>query len=277
MFGFFTRKKVEQDTEASKPMEERDPVHIKIRNVHKAFGAFKVLRGVDLDLFRGKINIIIGGSGQGKSVLLKHVIALLEPDEGEIYVDGYNIVKKSDFELQPVRRKFGMLFQYAALFDSMSVLDNIAFPMREHTKFSEKEIKERVFERLKQLKLEQAITKFPAELSGGMKKRVALARALALNPEIIIYDEPTTGLDPVLTKEVDNLMLETAQREKVTSLIISHDMASTFRIGDYVAMLYDGKIVAAGPPSEIKNNPNPNLQEFLTVSGIDFGKISTRA
>jgi phospholipid/cholesterol/gamma-HCH transport system ATP-binding protein len=272
MFGFLKKKPVSIDDNATLPQVEKDPVHIKIRNIHKAFGEnkeHKVLQGVDLDLYRGKINIIIGGSGQGKSVLLKHVIALLVPDEGNIYIDGFDVVGKNEFELQPIRKRFGMLFQYAALFDSMSVLDNVAFPMREHTKMSEKEIKERVYYKLKQLQLEQALNKFPAELSGGMKKRVALARALALNPEIIIYDEPTTGLDPVLTKEVDTLILETAQREKVTSLVISHDMASTFRVGDFVAMLYQGKIVAQGHPRDLRGaDQHPALREFLEVAKV---------
>lgn len=272
MFGFFKRKKKEEPptTPEARDTAGKDPVHIRIRGLYKSFGEHQILKGVDLDLMRGKINIIIGGSGQGKSVLLRHVIGLLKPDKGEVWIDGQNIVPMNNYDLDAVRKKFGMLFQYAALFDSMTVLDNIAFPLREHTRLSEKEIRERVMERLKQLQLEHAVNKFPAELSGGMKKRVGLARALALNPEIIIYDEPTTGLDPVLTKSVDDMILEVAQREKATSLIISHDMASTFRIGDHVAMLYGGKIVAAGPPSEIKKSDNPGLREFLEVSRVSL-------
>jgi phospholipid/cholesterol/gamma-HCH transport system ATP-binding protein len=239
--------------------------------LYKSFGEnneVPVLAGVDLDLYRGKINIIIGGSGSGKSVLLKHVIALIKPDAGDITIDGVSIIGKDEFELQSVRRKFGMLFQYSALFDSMSVFDNIAFPMREHTKLTNKEIRERVAFRLGQLKLEHAIDKFPAELSGGMRKRVALARALSLNPQIIIYDEPTSGLDPVLTKEVDTLIVETAQQEKVTSLVISHDMASTFRIGEYVSLLRAGKIVASGTTKDMMKSDNPWMREFIELSGV---------
>jgi phospholipid/cholesterol/gamma-HCH transport system ATP-binding protein len=271
MFGFWKRKETNSAAETNSvapPPAPGGDVQISIRGVQKSFGPHHILKGVDLDLFRGKINIIIGGSGQGKSVLLRHVIALMKPDAGQIYIDGEDIVPMDNYQLDRVRKKFGMLFQYAALFDSMSVIDNIAFPMREHTKWSDAEIKDRVMQRLEQLQLKHAAYKFPAELSGGMKKRVGLARALALNPEIIIYDEPTTGLDPVLTREVDNLILETARREKITSLIISHDMASTFRIGDYVAMLYQGKIVAAGPPDEIKKSDHPGLREFLEVSRV---------
>lgn len=271
MFGFLKRKKDGAgtlDPSAPHDGDGKSEVQIRIRDIHKSFGPYQVLKGVDLDLYRGKINIIIGGSGQGKSVLLRHVIALMKPDQGSIFIDGEDIVPMDNYQLDRIRKKFGMLFQYAALFDSMSVFDNIAFPMREHTKWKESEIKDRVVQRLEQLQLGHAAYKFPAELSGGMKKRVGLARALALNPEIIIYDEPTTGLDPVLTREVDNLILETARREKITSLIISHDMASTFRIGDYVAMLYQGKIVAAGPPSEIKHHEHPGLREFLEVSRV---------
>ena len=268
MFEFFTRAK-------AKPPPNKDalndPVHIKIRGLHKSFGEnkeYKVLTGVDIDIYRGKINIVIGGSGCGKSILLKLIVAIIEPDEGNISVDGFDVVGKSDFELQEVRRKFGMLFQYSALFDSMSVLDNIAFPMREHTKLSEKEIRDKVFDQLKHLKLEAAIDKFPAELSGGMRKRVGLARAMALHPKIMIFDEPTTGLDPVLTKEIDELILETVRRENVTGLMISHDMASTFRIGDYVSMLYEGKIVASGTPQEMTDSKHPIMQQYIELSGV---------
>jgi phospholipid/cholesterol/gamma-HCH transport system ATP-binding protein len=269
MFDFLRKRKVSQDSTAASAAS--DPVHIRIKGLHKAFGEnkeHKVLTGVDLNLYRAKINVIIGGSGCGKSILLKHVIAIVEPDAGEILIDGVNIIGKNDFELQPIRKQFGMLFQYSALFDSMSIFDNIAFPIREHTKFSEKEIKERIFELLNYLKLEKAAYQFPAELSGGMRKRAGLARALALNPKIIIFDEPTTGLDPVLTKEVDSLIVETLHREKMTGIMITHDMASTFRIGDYVSMLHQGKIVAFGTPQEMMENKHPLLQEFIELSGV---------
>ena len=267
MFEFLRRAK------AAPPSKEalEDPIHIRVRNLYKSFGEdgrYKVLTGVDIDFYRGKINIIIGGSGCGKSILAKLIISLIQPDKGQVFVDGFDVVGKNDFELQHIRKKFGMLFQYSALFDSMSVFDNIAFPMREHTKFSEPEIREQIVAQLKHLKLEAAIDRFPAELSGGMRKRAGLARAMALHPEILIFDEPTTGLDPVLTHEIDALILETISREKVTGLMISHDMASAFRIGDYISMLYEGKIVASGTPQEMTESKHPVMQQFIELSGV---------
>jgi phospholipid/cholesterol/gamma-HCH transport system ATP-binding protein len=241
---------------------------IRVRDLHKSFGDHKVLDGVDLDIERHKINIIIGGSGQGKSVLLKHLIGLLKPDRGEILVDGVDIVPLKDHELNVVRRKFGMLFQYAALFDSLTVEENVAFPLREHTNKKKSEIKEIVKEKLNALNLYNIEKKYPAELSGGMRKRVGLARAIVLEPEILIYDEPTTGLDPVATKNVDDMIADISKRLGVTSVVISHDMASTFRIGDKVAMLHGGKIVASGTPGEIRHSEVAVLQEFLRTAGV---------
>src|SRR5262245_22325199 len=179
---------------AEDPAQKSDEHQIRIRGIHKAFGEHRVLRGVDLDIERGKINIIIGGSGQGKSVLMKHVMGLLKPDAGHIWVDGADIVPLDDYAINSVRRKFGMLFQYAALFDSLTVEQNVAFPLHEHTKKSKSEIKDIVTQRLHSLGLRNIERKFPAELSGGQRKRVGLARALVLEPEILLYDEPTTGL-----------------------------------------------------------------------------------
>lgn len=249
--------------------ERRDEMfQIRVRDLHKSFGDHKVLDGVDLDIERHKINIIIGGSGQGKSVLLKHLIGLLKPDRGEILVDGVDIVPLKDHELNVVRRKFGMLFQYAALFDSLTVEENVAFPLREHTNKKKSEIKEIVKEKLNALNLYNIEKKYPAELSGGMRKRVGLARAIVLEPEILIYDEPTTGLDPVATKNVDDMIADISKRLGVTSVVISHDMASTFRIGDKVAMLHGGKIVASGTPGEIRHSEVAVLQEFLRTAGV---------
>jgi phospholipid/cholesterol/gamma-HCH transport system ATP-binding protein len=241
---------------------------IQVRNLHKHFGRHAVLKGVDLDIERHKINIIIGGSGQGKSVLLKHLIGLLKPDRGQILIDGIDIVPMKDHELNVVRRKFGMLFQYAALFDSLTVEENVAFPLVEHTKKKKNEIREIVREKLHALDLYDIEKKKPSELSGGMRKRVGLARAIVLEPEILIYDEPTTGLDPVATKNVDDMISDIANRLGVTSVVISHDMASTFRIGDRVAMLHGGHIVAVGSPDEIQHADVEVLQRFLATAGV---------
>ncbi len=248
--------------------QKSDEYQIRIRGLEKAFGAHKVLRGVDLDIERGKINIVIGGSGQGKSVMMKHLMGLLKPDKGSIYVDGEDIVPiDDDAELNRVRRKFGMLFQYAALFDSLTVEENVAFPLVEHSKLSKSEIHEAVMKRLTSLGLRNIESKYPAELSGGMRKRVGLARALVLEPEILLYDEPTTGLDPVATKNVDDMIRDISQETGVTSVVISHDMASTFRIAHRISMLYDGKIAISGTPDEIKRSKLPFVREFVEMSG----------
>ena len=243
---------------------------IQIRDLHKSFGAQHVLRGVNLDIERGKINIVIGGSGQGKSVLMKHLMGLLAPDRGSILVDGQDIIGLSDVAIAKVQRKFGMVFQYAALFDSQNVIENIAFPLLERYRLPKSEVIERVRDLLTRLDLASVPgieQKFPAELSGGMRKRVGLARALIDRPEILLYDEPTTGLDPIATKNVDQMIRRTADDFGVTSVVISHDMASTFRIADRIAMLYEGVIVANGDRKDIMAAPHPVLREFVETSG----------
>ena len=248
---------------------------IQVRGLNKSFGAQQVLRGVDLDVERGKINIVIGGSGQGKSVLMKHLMGLMQPDSGRILVDGEDIVGKNEVELGRLRRKFGMVFQYAALFDSMTVVENIAFPLLERYKLPREEVMERVRDLLQRLDLAHVTDieeKFPPQLSGGMRKRVGLARALIDRPQILLYDEPTTGLDPIATKNVDDMIRRTADDFGVTSVVISHDMASTFRIGDRISMLLDGRIVASGTPRQLLAAPHPALREFVEVSGAhSFG------
>jgi phospholipid/cholesterol/gamma-HCH transport system ATP-binding protein len=244
---------------------------IQIRGVHKSFGVHHVLRGVDLDIERGRINIVIGGSGQGKSVLMKHLMGLLKPDAGQILVDGQDIVPLKDVALGVLRRKFGMVFQYAALFDSLNVVENIAFPLIERYSLPRDEIMKRVRDLLTRLDLGHIAgieQKFPAELSGGQRKRVGLARALIDRPEILLYDEPTTGLDPVATKNVDDMILRASRDFGVTSVVISHDMASTFRIADRVSMLYDGKILVTGAPADLIDAPYPPLQEFISMAGL---------
>jgi len=254
------------------PLAQRDERwQIRVRGLNKTFGPQHVLRGVDLDIERGRTNIIIGGSGQGKSVLMKHLMGLLHPESGEIWVDGVDVVPFSNKEMGKLRRKFGMVFQYAALFDSMNVVENIAFPLIERYKLSRDEIMERVRDLLKRLDLANVDgieKKIPPELSGGQRKRVGLARALIDRPEILLYDEPTTGLDPVATKNVDEMIRRTADDFGVTSVVISHDMASTFRIGDRISMLYQGKIIVSGTPEEVLVSRHPALREFVETSGL---------
>ncbi len=242
--------------------------HLRIRDLKKSFGKNHVLRGVNLDIERGKVNLILGGSGAGKSVLVKHFMLLLKADAGQVWVDGTNVFSLSSKALIPFRRKFGMVFQFAALFDSLTVEDNCAFPLREHTKMSKAEITDIVDDRLEALGLAGTQKKFPGELSGGMRKRVGLARALVLRPEILIYDEPTTGLDPLATYNVDEMIISTAERFHVTSIVISHDMASVFRVAQRVSMLRDGVIIQSGLPEDIFNSEDPYVQRFVSTSGV---------
>jgi phospholipid/cholesterol/gamma-HCH transport system ATP-binding protein len=258
-------------TESSEELTQRDERwQIRVRGLRKRFarGAPEVLRGVDLDIERGKTNVVIGGSGQGKSVLLKHVIGLLKPDAGKVFVDGTDVHALGDAQIAQFRRKFGMVFQSAALFDSLTVEENVAFPLVEHTQLFKKEIHAKVMQRLGDLGLVGAEKKFPGELSGGMRKRVGLARALVLEPEILLYDEPTTGLDPIATENVDNMIMDVEERFKVTSIVISHDMASVFRIADRIAMIYEGVIAFAGTPDEIRSTADEYVRRFITTSGV---------
>jgi phospholipid/cholesterol/gamma-HCH transport system ATP-binding protein len=252
----------------SDPSGRSERFQLRVRGVHKTFGEHHVLRGVNLDVERGRINVVIGGSGAGKSVIMKHLIGLLKPDRGHIYVDGDDIVPMNDFALNRVRTKFGMLFQYAALFDSMTVEENVMFPLVEHRRrqLKRSKMREIVREKLHSLGLFNVEKKYPAELSGGMRKRVGLARAIVLEPQILFYDEPTTGLDPIATRNVDEMIADISNKLGVTSVVISHDMASTFRIGHRVSMLYKGQIIASGTPEEILRCPNPELREFIMTS-----------
>ena len=241
---------------------------IRIVDLHKSFGMQKVLDGVDLEIEKGKITVIIGKSGGGKSVLLKHLIGLIKPDKGSIWINGIELTKLKEKELNEIRIKFGMLFQEAALFDSMDVFDNIAFPLREHTKKAEKEIEKIVENKLKQVGLLRFGDKMPAELSGGMRKRVGLARALALDPETILFDEPTSALDPIISLTILELIKETQTYLNKTYVVISHDLMGMFRIADKVAFLSEGKIIEYGTPNEIRKSKNEVTMEFLNATKI---------
>ena len=243
-----------------------DDVVIRVRNLHRAFNDQQVLTGVDLDVPQGETTVVIGRSGIGKSVLLKHIIGLMKPDEGQLWIDGEDVTPLPIKEMDHIRRKFGMLFQNAALFDSMNVFDNVAFPLREHTRLNRGEIEDRVREKLRLVGLDGAEGKMPSELSGGMRKRVGLARAIALDPPIILYDEPTTGLDPILCDTIDRLIMRMQEELNVTSVVISHDIEGAFKIGDHIAMLHDGRIRASGTPEAIRNTEDPVVRQFITGS-----------
>lgn len=245
---------------------------IELVDVHKSFGKQHVLDGVNLEVEEGKTTVIIGRSGGGKSVVLKHMIGLLKPDSGQVLVEGTDISRMGDRGLNEVRKKFGMLFQEAALFDSMNVAENVAFPLREHTKKKDREIMEIVRENLHSVGLPDVENKMPSELSGGMRKRVGLARALAMRPRIILFDEPTTGLDPVMTEAINELIIRTQRDFNLTCVVISHDIQSIFTVGHRIAMLYNGKIIECGTPEEIRASRNPVLVQFL--SGNLEGPIS---
>jgi len=247
-----------------------DDRHIEVRGVSKSFGKKQILTDIDLSFGRGEISVIIGGSGTGKTTLLRMLIGLEKPTRGEILIDGEDIVPLGDAAMNRVRRKFGMVFQYAALLDSMTVLDNVAFPLREHTKLAEKEIRQRVNQKLEELGLVNVGALFPSELSGGMRKRVGLARALMLEPQIIVYDEPTSGLDPFTTELVDDMILGARQQHGVTSVVISHDMASAMRIADKIFMLADGRLAASGTPDELAAGKSEVALRFIQASGVDL-------
>ncbi|MBN1356259.1 ABC transporter ATP-binding protein [bacterium] len=243
-------------------MNPEQPV-ISIRGLKKSFGVKRVLNGVDLEVNKGESVAIIGASGSGKSVTIKHVIGLMKPDEGDIFVDGVNVSTLDGFELDEFRRRFGMLFQGGALFDSMSVYDNIAFPLRELKLMPARETDARVRECLDLVDMTGWKDHMPASLSGGMRKRVGLARALAPGPNIMLYDEPTTGLDPVVGGIIDNLIVRTRDAFQVTSITITHDMKSAYRIAHRIAMLYKGKIIMIGTPDEMKACEIPQVSEFV--------------
>jgi phospholipid/cholesterol/gamma-HCH transport system ATP-binding protein len=244
-------------------MEKNSPIKIRVVNLHKSFSENPVLRGVDLEVRQGESMVVIGGSGSGKTVLIKCIIGLIYPDEGEIYVDGLEISSLSEKKMNEVRKKFGMLFQGGALFDSMPVWENVGFGLRRRKNLKDQEIRRIASEKLGLVGLRNVEDLMPSELSGGMKKRVSLARAIAIEPEILLYDEPTTGIDPIMADAINELIIQMREKLRVTSIAITHDMKSAYKIGDRIAMLFQGKIVEVGSPEEIKNSSNPVVQQFI--------------
>jgi phospholipid/cholesterol/gamma-HCH transport system ATP-binding protein len=247
---------------------------IRVDNLHRSFGGQPVLKGVNLEVKRGEIMIIIGQSGGGKTVLLKHLLGLLRADAGRIVVAGADITEPRGEALDAVRRRYGVVFQGGALFDSMSVFDNVAFPLRERTALGRAEIAERANAKLEQVGLGGMGEKNPAEISGGMRKRVAIARALVTEPEIVFFDEPTTGLDPVLVNTIHGLIVDLHAKFAFTAVMVSHEIPEIFKIAQRVAMLYDGRIVEVGPAEAIQNSPNPVIQQF--IRGDPEGPIHLR-
>jgi phospholipid/cholesterol/gamma-HCH transport system ATP-binding protein len=240
---------------------------IRYVGLHKAFGGKSVLRGVDLEVPRGQTVVVLGGSGSGKSVLIKHTIGLHAPDRGQVFVDGTEITGLGERALREPRKKVGMLFQAGALFDSMTVADNVAFALREHTDWAEERIEARVAEVLGLVELENVEPLMPADLSGGMRKRVALARAIALAPQAILYDEPTTGLDPITANAINRLIRGLQRRLGVTSIVVTHDIQSALTVGDRIAFLHEGRILFNGTVEEARQSDEPLLQNFLRGGG----------
>ncbi len=242
---------------------------IEVRDLHKAFGDNHVLRGITLSIPKGTTYVVLGGSGSGKTVLMKHVIGLLKPDRGEVIVDGVPISTLAGKELNEARQRFGMVFQGAALFDSMTVFENVAFPLTEKRagrRLPHDEVRRRVIEKLAVVDLgEDVLDLWPAQLSGGMRKRVSLARALVSDPPVVLYDEPTTGLDPITTDYVDGMIVGAKEKLGITSMVISHDIASAFKVADRLAVLYDGHLAAEGTPAEVRASKEPYVQHFLSM------------
>jgi phospholipid/cholesterol/gamma-HCH transport system ATP-binding protein len=245
---------------------------IQLRGVSKRLGSNQVLEGLDLDVPTGITMVILGRSGSGKSVLLKHIIGLMHPDQGRIEIDGEDVAHMDEAELNRVRRRFGMLFQGAALFDSLTVGENVALPMREHLKLSDAEIHRRVTERLSWVGLEGIEDQKPASLSGGMKKRVGLARAIAIDPAYILYDEPTTGLDPIMSDVINQLIRSLQHRMGVTSVVVTHDLHSAWKVGDQLALLHEGRMQFTGTPSEAEATSDLLVRQF--IEGRSEGPVS---
>ncbi|MEO5667842.1 MAG: ATP-binding cassette domain-containing protein [Bdellovibrionota bacterium] len=249
-----------------------EEIEIEFKDIWKKFPSSKTptLAGMSFQVKKGTIHVLLGHSGAGKSVTLKHLLGLVAPDKGEVIVKGQDIGKYGDVELTKFRRNYGMLFQNSALFDGLNVMDNVAFPLREHNKsLSEADVVHRVEELLASVDLKDVIDKMPSELSGGMRKRVGLARAIALGPQILLFDEPTTGLDPETSRVIDDLIVSTTRRLKATSLIISHDINASLRIADFVSMIWEGKIIETASPADFVKSKDPVVSQFLKSAGVN--------
>ncbi len=255
-------------------MVEEISVKIEVMDLHKSFDNNHVLRGVNLAVKKGESMVVIGGSGVGKSVLIKCIIGLVRPDSGSIRVDGQEIASLKEKSLNEVRKKFGMLFQAGALFDSLSVWENVGFGLKQHSSLSAEEIKAIAVEKLGILGLRDVEDLMPSELSGGMRKRVSLARAIAMEPEILLYDEPTTGLDPIMADAINDLIVQMRNKMQVTSIAITHDMVSAYKIADRIAMLYEGRIIEVGTPQKIRESDDEIVQQF--IQGKAEGPIRVR-
>lgn len=245
-------------------MPPSNEVIVELKGVQKSFGTLDVLRGVDLSLVRGKATVIIGESGTGKSVLLKTMLGLIRPDAGQVFVGGKRIDQLRERDLVDVRRRFGYLFQMGALFDSLTAGENVAFPLAEHTHLSPAEIRRVVKDKLAMVGLDGIQHKRPAELSGGQRKRVALARAIALDPDIVLYDEPTTGLDPIRSDSINDLMVKLKNELSITTVVVTHDMTSAFNVADRILMLHEGHFIVDGTPDDIRNSPDLRVRRFIT-------------
>jgi phospholipid/cholesterol/gamma-HCH transport system ATP-binding protein len=236
---------------------------IRIRGISKSFDSMNVLDRLDLDIYRCKTHVVLGPSGCGKSVLLKHITGLLKPDEGEIYFEDEDITQFNRRKLFQMRMHFGMLFQSSALFDSMTVGENVALPLRKHTDMREEEIRGVVYDKLRLVGLTNVYDKYPAEMSGGMKKRVGLARAVVMNPKVVLYDEPTTGLDPIMADVINELIRDLQRELDFTSVVVTHDINSAYKVGNHIAMLHGGKIIYTGTPEEVRDTGHPIVRQFI--------------
>ncbi len=260
---------IPEQSQAHSTVAQAKPPIIRLCNIWKSFGRVEVLRGISIDFPTGKTTVVLGPSGCGKSVMLKHIVGLLRPDRGEVWFENQRIDTLSEAKLVPIRQQFGFLFQQSALFDSMSVRENVAFPLTEHTNMTAAQREKRVRQVLAMVGLEDTIDKMPADLSGGQRKRVALARAVVLEPKVILYDEPTTGLDPIRADVINELILKLQRELRVTSIVVTHDMGSAFKIADRMVMLHEGQVRFNGTPDELRQSDDPVVQRFLRGEASD--------